>query len=107
MALDSIGSVVPPYAITNSPPVCYSNASRGGIVGEIRAPIIGDPVTNMIDGVARLTASEVTNILTLAAQRAAITRAGIRLPAGQPAQVFISVVNNPHNPNTLPAVLVT
>src|SRR5204863_1084836 len=43
---------------------------------------------------------------TLAAQRAAITRAGIRLPAGQPAQVFISVVNNPDN-STIPIVLGT
>jgi uncharacterized protein GlcG (DUF336 family) len=76
-------------------------------VGEMRAPIIGDPITNLIDGVARLTASEVTNILTLAAQRAAITRAGIRLPAGQPAQVFISVVNNPNQPGTAPTVLGT
>ena len=56
---------------------------------------------------ARLTASEVTDILTRAAQRAAITRAGIRLPAGQPAQVFISVVNNPDQPGTPPTVLGT
>jgi uncharacterized protein GlcG (DUF336 family) len=107
MALGSIGSVVPPFAITNSPPVSYPTTSLGGIVGEIRAPIIGDPITNLIDGVARLTAGEVTDILTLAAQRAAITRAGIRLPAGQPAQVFISVVNNPDNPGATPAVLGT
>ena len=107
IAIGAIGSAVPPFAITNSPPVSYPTASLGGIVGEIRAPIIDDPITNLIDGVARLTAGEVTNILTLAAQRAAITRAGIRLPAGQPAQVFISVVNNPDNPNTPPAVLGT
>jgi len=107
MSPGSIGSVVPPYAITNSPPVGYPAARLGGIAGEIRVPIIGDPITNLIDGVARLTASEVTNILTLAAQRAAITRAGIRLPAGQAAQVFISVVNNPNSPNTPPTVLGT
>ena len=106
-ALGSIGSVVSPYTITDSPPVSYPGASLGGIVGEIRAPIIDDPITNSISGVARLTASEVTNILTLAARRAAITRAGIRLPAGQPAQVFISVVNNPDNANTPPTVLGT
>jgi uncharacterized protein GlcG (DUF336 family) len=107
ISLGSIGSIVPPYAITNSPPVSYPTASLGGIVGEIRAPIIDDPITNLIAGVARLTASEVTNILTLAAKRAAITRAGIRLPAGQTAQVFISVVNYPDNPNTPPTVLGT
>jgi uncharacterized protein GlcG (DUF336 family) len=107
IAPGSIGSVVPPFAITDSPPVSYPTASLGGVAGEIRAPIIGDPINNLIDGVARLTASEVTDILTLAAQRAAITRAGIRLPGGQPAQVFISVVNNPDNANTPPIVLGT
>src|SRR5204862_6577577 len=42
-----------------------------------------------------------------AAQRAAITRAGIRLPRGQSALVFISVVNNPNSPGAAPAVLGT
>jgi len=102
MALGTIGSVVPPFAITNSPPVCYPTASPDSIVGEIRAPI-----TNSIDVVGGLTASDVTEILTLAAQRAAITRAGIRLPAGQSAQVFISVVDNPNQPGTAPTVLGT
>ena len=105
--LGSIGSVVLPYEITNSPPVSYPSNNFGGVAGEIRAPIINDPVPGTIDGEARLSASEVTNILTLAAQRAVITRAGIRLPRGQPAQVFIAVVNNPNQTNVTPVVLGT
>jgi len=46
----------------------------------------------------------VTEILRLAAQRASITRAGIRLPLAQPAEVFISVVNNPNVDPNVPAV---
>jgi uncharacterized protein GlcG (DUF336 family) len=77
--------------------VSYPNATLGGVPGEIRQPIIPDPM-----GV--LTTHDVTNILTLAAQRAYITRAGIRLPVAQSAEIFVSVVNNPNvNPN-LPAV---
>jgi uncharacterized protein GlcG (DUF336 family) len=36
-----------------------------------------------------------------------VTRAGIRLPAGQVAETFISVVNNPNQPGQAPAVLGT
>jgi uncharacterized protein GlcG (DUF336 family) len=105
--LGSIGSPVMPYDITNSPPVSYPAAILGGNPGEIRAPIIDDPEAGLINGEARLTASEVTNILALAAQRAAITRAAIRLPRGQAAQVFITVINNPNSSNTTPTVLGT
>jgi len=107
LALGTTGSVVVPYGITNSPPVSYPLTNLDGIVGELRSPIIGDPIGNPIDGVTRLTASEVAEILTLAAKRASITRAAIRLPAGLPAQVFISVVNNPNQPGTAPTVLGT
>jgi uncharacterized protein GlcG (DUF336 family) len=105
LPLGSIGAPVIPYNITNSPPVNYPALTLGGVAGELRAPIIDDPTAGSIAGEARLTASEVTNILTLAAQRAAITRAGIRLPRGQAAQVFITVVNNPNTPGVTPAVL--
>jgi uncharacterized protein GlcG (DUF336 family) len=56
-------------------------------------------------GVARLSATEVTNIIAAAANRARSTRAGIRLPRGQPAQVFITVVNNPNSPGSPPVIL--
>lgn len=105
--LGSIGAPVPPYDVTNSPPVNYPVLNLGGVAGEMRAPIIDDPASGSIGGEARLTATEVTNILALAAQRAAITRAGIRLPRGQAAQVFITVVNNPDSPGAAPVVLGT
>jgi uncharacterized protein GlcG (DUF336 family) len=96
-----------PYETTSSPIVHYPLLNLGGVDGELRAPITDDPVAGTIDGELRLSAAEVTNILTLAAQRAVITRAGIRLPRGQPAQVFISVVNNPNQPGVAPVVLGT
>lgn len=107
LALGTVGAPVAPYDTTNSPPVNYPALSLGGVAGEMRAPIIDDPMGGLIGGQTRLTASEVTNILTLAAQRSAITRAGIRLPRGQSAQVFITVVNNPDAPGVTPAVLGT
>ena len=105
LPLGAIGAPVSPYDITNSPPVNYPALTLGGVAGEMRAPIIDDPVSGLIGGQARLSAAEVTNILTLSAQRAAITRAGIRLPRGQAAQVFITVLNNPDSPGVAPTVL--
>lgn len=103
----SIGVGVTNYDLTGSPLVFYPQATLGGVLGEIRAPIIDDPLSGMIDGEDRLKADEVIDVLTLAAQRAAITRAGIRLPRGQPAQVFISVVNNPNEEGKAPMILGT
>jgi uncharacterized protein GlcG (DUF336 family) len=54
-----------------------------------------------------LSAEEVTNIIVAAANRARTTRAGIRLPLGQTAEVFITVVNNPNNAGSPPVVLGT
>ncbi len=68
----------------------------GGVRGELRAPIIADPLPDPINGQPRLTAAEVRAILTNAAARTLQTRAGIRLPPGQPAAVFITVVHTPH-----------
>ena len=107
LPLGAVGVPVSPYAITNSPPVNYPPLTLSNVVGELRAPIIDDPLGGTIGGEARLSASEVTNILTLAAARAAKTRAGIRLPRGQSAQVFITVVNNPNSPGVTPMVLGT
>jgi uncharacterized protein GlcG (DUF336 family) len=91
---DLPGQEVSPYSLRPSPPVAFPNLR--GMAGEIRQPIINDPIAGLIDGEPRLTAEEVLEILTTAAQRAQKTRAGIRLPAGRPAQVFITVVNNPN-----------
>lgn len=103
----SLGVGVPEFPVTNSPAVDYPGIGIDGMINEVRAPVIDDPVPGNINGQARLTANEVTSILTLAARRAYITRAGIRLPRGQAAQVFISVVNNPNADGVSPVVLGT
>jgi uncharacterized protein GlcG (DUF336 family) len=105
--LGSIGANVPDFPLTNSPAVNYPPLVLGGVTGEVRSAIIDDPIAGMIDGQARLSASDVTNMLLFAAQRAATTRAGIRLPRGQSAQVFISVVNNPNAAGVAPQILGT
>ena len=100
------------YSPKPSPPsVIYPNAfgynGLGGVPGELRSAIRADPVAGTISGAARLSAAEVESIIRLAAERAVITRAGIRLPRGQIARVWISVVNNPAADGVEPAVLGT
>jgi uncharacterized protein GlcG (DUF336 family) len=108
--LGGIGAAVAGFAPTASPagPLPYVAATMGGVTGEIRQAIIADPsVVPLPGGTARLTAAEVTAILTAGANRARTTRAGIRLPRGVPMQVFISVVNNPNAAGTAPVCLGT
>ena len=93
--------------IASPPPFPYPTIFLGGQTNEIRQPIITDPGADLINGQTRLTASEVTGILALAANRARTTRAGIRLPRGQIAQAFITVVNNPNTNGIPPLVLGT
>jgi len=103
------GINVPPYTPIASPaPFPYPVVTFGGETGELRQPIMDDPsVVPLPDGAARLSAGEVTNLITAAANRCRTTRAGIRLPAGQPAEVFITVVNNPNENGVAPVVLGT
>lgn len=77
------------------PVVTDSPADSGGVIRFIDDPLAADPGRTKVGGARRLVASEVQSIITKAAQRAAITRAGIRLPLGSTAQTFIAVVNNP------------
>ena len=101
------GAEIFPFTLTNSPaPFAYPIATIGGETGEVRQPIINDPSFVPL-GAARLTDIEVSNIISAAANRARITRGGIRLPAGQPAEVFITVVNNPGVDGVAPVVLGT
>ena len=79
-------SRIMPQRITRLPPALVA----------ITPPIIADPLGGTINGKARLTQAEVRQVIALAAARTRQTRAGIRLPAGQPMQVFITVVNNPN-----------
>jgi len=108
--LGGLGAVVAGFAPTASPagPLPYVPTTLGGVSGEIRQAIIADPsAVALPGGTARLTAAEVTAILTAGANRARTTRAGIRLPRGVPMQVFISVVNNPNAAGTPPVCLGT
>ena len=54
---------------------------------------------------ARLSAGEVGNIIANVAARSAITRAGIRLPLGVSAEVFITVVGDPGDTDVAPPIL--
>jgi uncharacterized protein GlcG (DUF336 family) len=101
------GKNVSPFTLLASPaPFPYPVATFGGETGELRQPIIADPSAVPL-GAARLSALEVSNIIVAAANRARTTRAGIRLPRGQSAQVFITVVNNPNSNGVPPVVLGT
>lgn len=101
------GKNVSPYALIATPlPYPYPVVKFGGEIGELRQPIMADP-SGVPLGAARLSAQDVTNILVAAANRARTTRAGIRLPRGQSAQVFITVVNNPNADGVAPTVLGT
>jgi uncharacterized protein GlcG (DUF336 family) len=100
------GNVATGYEIRDTPPpFVYPIETHGGVQGEIRQPIMSDPIPGTINGQPRLTAAEVTSIINFAADRARITRAGIRLPIGTPMQVFITVENFPNDPNVVPTVL--
>ena len=94
-AADPIGLTVWPVALL------------GGVLGELRAPLQPDPLPGTLNGQPRLTQDEVRRIIAYAASRTLVTRAGIRLPAGQAAQVFITVVNNPASAGIAPTVLGT
>jgi uncharacterized protein GlcG (DUF336 family) len=85
----------------------YPAATFSGVEGQIRSPIINDPIAGPINGQPRLTAAEVASIINFAADRVRTTRAGIRLPIGARAEVFISVVNFPNTPGVSPTVLGT
>jgi uncharacterized protein GlcG (DUF336 family) len=105
-AVSVTGNASIQYPIQNSPaPFPYPVATFGGVSGQIRQPIVSDPLSVPINGQLRLTAAEVAGIIDIAANRVRITRAGIRLPIGSQMEVFITVVNFPNMPGTPPTVL--
>ncbi len=103
------GKNIPPFSVMAAPaPFPYPVATFGGETGQLRQPIISDPsIVPLPGGAARLSALEVSNIIAAAANRARTTRAALRLPRGQPTQMFISVVNNPNSNGVPPMVLGT
>jgi uncharacterized protein GlcG (DUF336 family) len=106
MPLGSIGKPLTAYPVQQSPPPFhYPAAEFGGVSGELRFPIRGDPTPGRIGKTSRLSGNDVSGIISLAAQRAGMTRAAIRLPVGTPMQVFISVVGNPGRNGTPAPIL--
>jgi uncharacterized protein GlcG (DUF336 family) len=105
--LGTFGTNLAAFPLTAGPgPITYPPLTLGGVTGELRIPIVADPSGVPLPGsVARLTAAEVTSVIAAAANRARTTRAGIRLPRGRVAQVFISVVNNPNSAGSPPVIL--
>jgi uncharacterized protein GlcG (DUF336 family) len=102
------GNADPGFPIVGPPPPFpYPVATFGGVTGQIRQPIIGDPLVAPINGQPRLNAAEVASVIDFAAQRVKVTRAGIRLPIGTQMEVFITVVNNPDMDGVGPTVLGT
>ncbi len=102
------GNVSAKYPIVAAPPAFpYPVATLGGVAGQIRQPIMSDPIPGTINGEARLTSAEVTGILAAAADRVRTTRAGIRLPIGTQMEAFVSVVNFPNQDGVSPTVLGT
>ena len=92
----TVGKLVAGYGLHASPPIFPFPVERlGGQDVEVRYPIRADPLAGDIRGQPRLTEDEVRRIIDRASDRARSTRAGIRLPAGKPMQVFITVVGNP------------
>ena len=107
MPLSSLGVAVDGYPLQKSPPLFnYPAAEFGGVAGQIRFPIRGDTMPGLINGkTARLSAGEVGNIIANVAARSAITRAGIRLPLGVSAEIFITVVGDPGDTGHAPPIL--
>ena len=102
----SIGVPVTGFLPQQSPPPFkYPAAEFGGVSGQLRFPVRDDPTPGKIGRSPRLRAGEVADIISNAAARSAITRAGIRLPVGVAAEVFISVVGNPGLSGQPPPIL--
>ena len=100
------GKPVNGYSLHASPaPYPFPTQLLGGQNVEIRFPVIADPLPGDINGQARLSAAEVTGIIARASARARMTRAGIRLPAGRAAEVWITVVGNPNADGTPAPIL--
>lgn len=105
-SLGDTGRAVEGYEPQASPaPYPYERAEFGGVEGEIRFPLRGDPTAGIIRDQRRLSQGEVREIIAAAAARSAKTRAGIRLPLGTSAKVFISVVGNPYKAGEPPPIL--
>lgn len=86
------GAIDPLFPIRAAQPSAFTTATVGGILGESDPrffPFISSPT----GGSNSLTAADVDQIISHAAQQANITRAAIRQPLGSNARVSIAVVD--------------
>jgi uncharacterized protein GlcG (DUF336 family) len=89
MPLASLGMVNTNFPITATPPTSYPAATFAGVPGEIRFPIVGSSMT----GPEKLTAKDVTTLITQSVAMAKFTRAAIREPIGVPARMQVGVTD--------------
>jgi uncharacterized protein GlcG (DUF336 family) len=87
--LSALGMVNANYPVIPTPPTSFTPATFAGVPGEIRIPITG---SSRIDP-NKLTAADVTNMITNSIALAKKTRAAIRLPIGVPARMQVGVTD--------------
>ncbi len=86
------GTVDPRFPIRGAAASRFRSATLGGVTGRVDDRFF-PAKTSESTNPQRLNESDVTRILTQAAQQAVITRAAIRRPLGSPAEVNIAVVD--------------
>jgi uncharacterized protein GlcG (DUF336 family) len=89
MPLASLGMVNPNFPIIATPTTNFPAATFAGVAGEIRFPIID----SSMPGPVKLTADDVTTLITQSVAMAKVTRAAIRLPIGVPARMQVGVTD--------------
>lgn len=90
------GTVDPNFPIRAAAPTSFNPLTLGGVPGRVDSRYF--PFKDgVVAGGTRITAAQVNQILTQAAQQAAITRAAIRRPLGSRAEVNIAVVDTDGN----------
>ena len=83
------GSTNPSFPIIPTPPTSFPSAVFAGVAGEIRLSI----VDSSMSGPVKLTAADVTTIITHSIATAKVTRAAIRQPIGAPARMQVGVTD--------------
>jgi uncharacterized protein GlcG (DUF336 family) len=83
------GSTNPSFPIIPTPATSFTPAVFAGVAGEIRIAIVDSSML----GPVKLTAADVTTIITQSVARAKVTRAAIRQPIGVPARMQVGVTD--------------
>jgi uncharacterized protein GlcG (DUF336 family) len=87
--LGALGMPNPHVPVIATPMTNYPAAIFAGVPGEIRFPIIDSPMTDP----EKLTAADVTKLITNSIALAKMTRAAIRQPIGVPARMQVGVTD--------------